>query len=652
MNIRGQVPFFRLLLPVVLGTLYGNFTKHPKNLLFIGILGIALIFYSFFKSRNTYYSLRWMFGVGLMLFLFFFSAQNFHNHKEFSSYNFPQEDCNYIGELISFPQKKNRSFACEVRLTYPVDKKILLYVEPDDKSQLLTPGDIIVIQAFIKPFKNLGNPDEFDYKRFMEQKGFSGSAYVSSSGWINTGKTKRTVKSDALRIRANILSLYKTFDLTNDEYSFLSALTLGYKSELSEELKQAFRTSGTSHVLAVSGLHVGVIYVVIILIFSFIRNKGRWFIIKQILILLSLWTYVFVTGLPVSVIRSAIMLTLFCVGSLFYKKGYHYNTLSVAAFFLLIINPYYLFDVGFQMSFVAVFSILFFQPKLSMLYKPKHKFAKYVWSLMTVTTSAQLGVFPLGLYYFGTFPTYFFVTNLVVIPLIGLTVYLTIALSFASLFLSFNMFFVQLIYTLIEMFLKFTIGVILQINYFFETLPMATFDNSYITILQLSLIFTALFSFTFFILRKRANLFILFLLSIAFILGVNTLAYFDKPINQFVVYNSYSEPDMCYRIKGEKVALQELSNRVISHPNASVLLLTENLYKSKTSGEILLVDHLILSSDDSFSMIELSHFFKPKKVVIDSSIPSYTAKNIKKECQILNIAFHDVSDSGAYSINF
>ena len=157
-----------------------------------------------------------------------------------------------------------------------------------------------------------------------------------------------------------VLTIYKNFGLNNDEYAFLSALTLGYKADLSNALKQSFRATGTSHVLAVSGLHVGIVYFIIGSLFFFLKGKSKIFILKQVVVLLALWTYVFFTGMPVSVIRAAIMLTLFSIGSMFHKKGYSYNTLLVAAFFLLIINPLYLFDVGFQLNFISVFSIMFF----------------------------------------------------------------------------------------------------------------------------------------------------------------------------------------------------------------------------------------------------------------------------------------------------
>ncbi len=652
MNLRGQVPFLRLLFPFVVGILFSRFISYSVDLHYIAILGIILILFSFFKSRKTCYTLRWVYGAGLMLCLFFFSTQYFRHFKEFSTYNFPQEECSYMCEILDIPQKKNRSIACEVKLTYPVNKNALLYFEPDDRSTSLMPGDQIIIRAFIKPFKNLGNPDEFDYKGFMEDKGFSGTTYVASSGWTITGKRKHSIKNEALHLKAKILNLYKNFKLESDEQAFLSAVTLGYKDDLSNELKKAFRTSGTSHVLAVSGLHVGIIYILILLLFSFIKKRGMPFVVKQILVLLSLWAYVFITGMPVSVIRAAIMLTLFSIGSLFHKKGYHYNTLAVAAFFILIINPYFLFDVGFQLSFTAVFSILFFQPKITKLYTPKLKISKYVWSLMTVSLAAQIGIFPLGLYYFGTFPTYFFFANLFVLPLIGVIIYVAVALSFFSLLLALDIPFLNHIYIIIQMFLQFVIKVVLQIIYFFESLPMAAIDESYITLLQVCLIIIGLLSLTFYILRKRANMLIVFLSSIALIFATYTFSYLYKPINQFVVFNSFDQPDIAYMINGKKVALEGLFNRVVTHPNVSVVLLTENIYKSKDSKDALPIDCLILSSDNSFTIKELTLFFMPKIVIIDSSIAHYSSEKLKKECQKLKIPYHDVSDLGAYSINF
>jgi len=647
-----QVPFLRLLIPVISGILFFKFISPSIYLFPLGILGLFTVLISFFISKKHSYIFRWSFGAGLMIFLFSLTIQFCQYRTNLSLYDFPDKSDTYIGEILDFPQQKRRSLACQMRITYPTDKKIMLYLEPDTTSQLLKPGDKILIHASVKPFNNLGNPDEFDYKGFMHNKGFSGSAYVSSVDWVNTGVKNRSVKSLALSARAKVLDIYKTYDLGADENSFLSAITLGYKADLTNDLKNAFSATGTSHVLAVSGLHVGIVYIIIMLFFSFLGKRGMSLFIKHLLILLCLWGYVFISGMSVSVIRAGIMLSLFSLGILFSKKGFTYNTLAIAAFFILIVNPFYLFDIGFQLSFTCVFSILFFQPKISKLYTPKYKAPKYVWNLFTVSLAAQLGAFPLVLFYFGTFPTYFFITNLLVLPLIGAIIYSAVPLIILSLLTFLKLDFLQILSGIIILFMQLLIKAVLKIVYFFEALPMAVLEGPHISIVQLILLFSGLFLLTLFLIHKRPNYLIYFLVSAALLTITNTFGYFKKPTDQFVVYNSYNEPDMGYRINGEKIALPISSNQSVAHPSASIVLLTENTYKYKVCHQTLSVDYLILSSDNSFSMYELLPFFKPRHVIIDSSIAGYAAKKLQNECLKLDLAFHDISNSGAFSVNF
>ena len=648
----GQTPFLRILIPVISGILFCKYISPTTNLFFVGIIGLAILLLSFFIPRKQDFTLRWLFGLGMMLFLFSLSTQFYQYRASRTSFDFPLVATPYIGEVLDLPQQKNRSIACQVHLSYPTDKKIMLYLEPNVNSKTLSPGDQLIAHTRVNPFKNLGNPDEFDYKGFMKNKGFSGSAYASSHNWVRTGERSHTLRTEALRVRAKILNVYKSFGLNSEAYSFISAITLGYKADLSDDLKEAFRASGTSHVLAVSGLHVGIIYIIIISLFSFLGKRGKALIIKQLLILLCLWGYVFITGMPVSVIRAAIMLSILCIGKMFNRKGLNYNTLAVAAFFTLIINPFHLFDVGFQLSFSAVFSILFFQPKISKLFAPKNKIIVYIWSLFTVSLSAQSGVFPLVLYYFGTFPTYFFITNLLVLPFIGVIIYSAFGLTFLTLFSFLNIGFIQALTRLVTVFMQFLINAVLKIIYFFESLPLSVLEGLHISELQLFLIFAIILSFSFFVLRENARMLIVFLMSLTLLIATNFISYFKSPTDQFIVYNSYNESQMGYIISGKKIALSENSLQIIPHPTASIVLLTDNIYTSKTSNLTLSVDYLILASDNSFSMTELIAFYKPQKLVIDSSIGQYAARKIQSECKKLNIAYHDISNSGAFSINF
>ena len=648
----GQTPFLRILIPFISGILFCRYISTSIPVFYFGLIGLALLLLSFFTHKKHDFSLRWLFGLGSMFFLFSLSAQFYQYRASQASYDFPSEATSYIGEVLDFPQQKKRSVACQVHLIYPVDKKIMLYLEPDTNSKTLEPGDQLVVYASVVPFKNLGNPDDFDYERFMQNKGFSGSTYTNSNSWFRTGARSYSLRTEALRVRAKILDIYKSFGLDNDAYSFISAITLGYKADLTDQLKDAFRASGTSHVLAVSGLHVGIIYIIIISFFSFLGKRGKAVVVKQLLILLCLWGYVFITGMPVSVVRAAIMLSLLSIGNMLNRNGVNYNTLAVAAFFTLIINPFHLFDLGFQLSFASVSSILFFQPKISQLYVAKNKAIGYIWRLFTVSLSAQLGVFPLVLYYFGTFPTYFFITNLLVLPFIGVIIYSAVGLTFLTLLSSLNFGFIYLLIKIISTFIQFLINAVLKIVFFFESLPMSVIEGYYITTLQLFLIFATVMSFSYFMLHKHAKALISFLLSLTLLLSTNLVSYFKRPIDQFIVYNSYNESQMGYIISGEKIPLLADSMQTIPHPSASIILLTDNVYKSKTSDFALPVDYLILKSNNNFSMTELIAFYEPRKVIIDSSISRYAAEKIQNECKKLNIAFHDISNSGAFSVNF
>lgn len=587
-----------------------------------------------------------------MLYLFSLTIYSYQIREKQVEYNFSKEQKSYFGEILNFPQQKKHSLACEVQLFYPISKKILLYIETEHRSQELKPGDQIILHTSVNPLKNMGNPDEFDYKSFMEGKGFSGTAYINSIDWLHTGLQSRSLKARALRVRGKALDVYKTFNLNQDEYAFLSALTLGYKADLSNEVKEAFRASGTSHVLAVSGLHVGIIYIIIIFLFSFLGKRGRWHIVKQVLVLLFLWAYVYITGFSVSVIRAAFMLSIVSVGNIFHRKGLTYNTLACAAFFILIINPFYLFDVGFQLSFSCVFSILFFQPKISKLHTPKFKLTRYFWNLFTASIAAQLGAFPLSLYYFDSFPTYFLFSNLLILPLIGLIIYLGFTLTIVSSLAVFKLNVLHYLYNLIAYLLQIAISSVIQIAYYFESLPMAVMSVSQISLPQTVLIFVVIYMLTFYIITKRKTLYFMFLFSIVLFTLSNKFHQLNLPPNQFIVYNNYTQAEMGYRINGNKIALEVVTDQVVEHPSSSIFLLTKNIYKSKTSEIILPIDYLILSKDNSFSMFELYSFYRPKFVIIDSSISRYTVAKIIKECRELNLPFHDISESGSFSIYF
>lgn len=650
-NITGETPFFRLLVPVVLGIVANEFIEFLPSAVFFSSIGFLAMLLSFFIPKNNEFRYRWIFGAGVFVFIFSLITFQYKRKTEDSSFGSVVSQGIYKGVVHDIPQEKPRSVRVNTNLMYPVRKKIILYLEKDAESSVLRPGDEILFQAKMQPFKNLGNPDDFDYVRFMKIKGFAGSAYVPAHRWMKTGKSIRSVYTLSQNLRAKALDFYKSFGLNPDEYAFIAALTLGYKSNLSNDLQEAFRASGTAHVLAVSGLHVGIIYLILNMFFSFLGNSGKKFVLKQLLIVLFLWGYAFIAGLPVSVVRAAIMLSIFCLGKAFHREGFSYNSLAAAAFFILVFDPMNLFDVGFQMSFLSVFAILFFKPKLDTLYTPSRRSFLKIRDLFTLSLSAQLGVFPLVLYYFGTFPTYFFVTNLLIVPLIGMAIYAVFPVVFFGILNQLNLAVFHSLFRAMSWALNKLIGLIIHIVYVFESLPCSRITNHYLSFAQVVLLFIVLFVIGRYVIKKRFGYVFVVLGSILVFLFINTYNIVNMTTDRFVVYNRPGVSEMGVVVNNKATPVMRKGNNVLAYSSKRIVRLSENTYRSKISEKTFPVDFLILSEDDSFSMNTLNDYFSPQVVILDSSLSKYAAGRITEECRRLHIKVHDVTQMGAFSIN-
>ena len=241
-------------------------------------------------------------------------------------------------------------------------------------------------------------------------------------------------KAYFMQQREKLLARFSENGIDGDAYAVVAAMSLGDKSALTRDLKDTYSVSGASHVLALSGLHLGIIY----MLFSLFLPRRRWPALSQLVIILFIWAFVFLVGMSVSVVRSAVMLTVYGLLSIGNRDKMSINALAFTAIVMLMWNPSWLFDVGFQMSFMAVLAILLFVPLFedvfSAEYLMEHRWIKRIWGLVTVSCSAQLGVAPLIAFYFGRFSTYFLLTNFIVIPAAMIILWLSIVvLVFPSL---------------------------------------------------------------------------------------------------------------------------------------------------------------------------------------------------------------------------
>ena len=345
--------------------------------------------------------------------------------------DWPEGEVCYEAVVISEPVEKPKTMAVDVLLAKS-GRKLKCYFYKDDRSRALHIGDGLKIQSRIEA-NNEWRRGSFDYRRYLEIHGFTGRTFVVSWKWqkakVSLKKLSRLerMRLTFLKYRSQLLSrLNPVAEENDDAYAVVAAMALGDKSALTQELKDVYSVTGASHILALSGLHLGIIYTLLSL-FVFSR---RWQMLSQIIIMLSIWGFVFLVGLSTSVMRSAVMLSVYALLSLGHRDRMSVNTLAFTAIVMLMVSPMSLFDVGFQMSYMAVFSILLFVPLMEGIfpaeYLMSHRVVRWLWGMVTVSLSAQIGTAPLIAYYFGRFSCYFLPTNFIVIPAAMLILYLSL----------------------------------------------------------------------------------------------------------------------------------------------------------------------------------------------------------------------------------
>ena len=344
-----------------------------------------------------------------------------------------------------FISQKRVKIKCEVTSienNNTIDKhtgKVLIYLPKDSLSIKLLPGDKISVNCFFNKLSNPKNPHQFNYSKYLKSKQIEYTALVSN--WTFIGSSW-TLKRFSTIVRNRCLKSFSESGLKSNELAIASALTFGYKDELSQFVKGVFSKTGAMHVLAVSGLHVGIVFLLISSLFKLLKISHRYKLIQQLVLIFFVWVYAVITGLSPSVLRAATMLSFFSVAEIFNKSANIYNILACSAIFLLSIDPYLVTDVGFQLSFFAVTGIIYLYPIIFNFIFINNYILKKIWSISSVSIAAQIATFPLSVYYFHQFPNFFLLSNLLVIPLvfvlliIGLCIIAFNFLPYMSIFLA------------------------------------------------------------------------------------------------------------------------------------------------------------------------------------------------------------------------
>ncbi|WP_405400850.1 ComEC/Rec2 family competence protein [Maribacter sp. Asnod2-G09] len=667
MKLLAFIPI-RLTLLLILGILIGYFFSF--NLLYTLLLTVFLFLLLaaiFFFEKNTKSVLFGTIAALTFVSLGVYSytaAQPINHNSHYSNHQSTKNELwtLKIKEVLKPNQFSTRYFATVKNIENEhVSGTILLTIPRDSANLSLAIDDEFVTYTEAKAISFPLNPHQFDYKKYLENLGVYHSIQIEHDKLVKIKSSQTTLLGIAARARNHIIKKLDKENFGADELGVIQALLLGQRSDISEETYTNYQKAGAVHILAVSGLHIGILLLVIQFLLSPLKNipNGRTLIL--ILSVLFLWVFAFIAGLSASIIRATTMFTFVAYALYLNRPSNTFNILALSILFILLfINPNLLFQVGFQMSYAAVFAILWIFPLLKQLWFPKNKVVRYFWQLLCVSIAAQLGVLPISLFYFHQFPGLFFVSNLVIVPALGLILgmgILVIALSLLNWLPSPLAWFYNEIIGLMNSLIAW---VAKQENYIFSAISF-DFIQLLLSVLVLVMGIELCTKFNY----KRI---VFFLLSILCFQGYTiyqeyeaqnkskvlvlhqtrkSLVFNRNGVDLSILTNSNNTPD--YLISEHKTAERIDSVRYDSLKNSytfedELLLIIDSagIYPKSASNKILLIQSPKINLDRLLDSIN------PKVIIADgSNYKSYIAR-WEATCIKNKIPFHYTGEKGAY----
>jgi len=434
-----EIPFVRILIPYTSGialvydlcsplllTLFLIFAQIVLiYLCLINICYIKLRGYRFRALNGLVFSFFWI-SLGAICCAF--------NNERIRADHFSNAKYDYLKVLVlGEPQQRKGTIRSNVLVvkgysnnsSKKASGKLMLTILQDSLNPMQVEyGSELIVKAKIDEIRPPHHPAEFNYKTWLATKNIYHQAFLKQREVAVLNRSKgNPVIAFALKLRSEQIAYYQQVFKTKNACAFASTLILGYKSDLGQDIIDIYAKTGTIHVLSVSGMHVGIVYLVFNLILRFM-DRRRWTrAIKTTLILLFIWFYALLTGLSPSVLRSAIMISVFIAAKSFSRNSNKYNITAFAAFSLLLYDPFLIWDVGFQLSFLAVLGLIWLQPKIEDWWKTENKWLSKIWSAVAMSLAAQLITYPLSVYYFHQFPVYFLISNLFIMLPAALLMY-------------------------------------------------------------------------------------------------------------------------------------------------------------------------------------------------------------------------------------
>ncbi|KJD36334.1 competence protein [Tamlana sedimentorum] len=669
-----------LTICLILGIVMGYFINITVTIsLVTSALFLLLLAISYVYFKNKLNSLIWF---GVLAYLTIISigvlTVNFHNQKN---------HINHYTKTISYGENNIKTISFRVKEIlkpgnyynkYVVDilkidstkvsGKTLLNIEKDSTEIRLNVDEIAITKAQLKDLIHPLNPHQFDYKNYLSKQYIYHQIFTTNNAVLKLDSKSKSILGFANTIRTFINAKLKDYHFSKDELSIVNALLLGQRQDISKNIYTSYTNAGAIHILAVSGLHVGIILFILNIVFKPIEQFKNGKVFKTILIVCFLWAFAVISGLSASVTRAVTMFSILAIAMNLKRPTNIYNTLAISMFFILLVKPMFLFDVGFQLSYLAVFSIVTIDPILYKLWQPKNKFLDKYWHTFTVTVSAQFGIIPISLYYFHQFPGLFFISNLVIIPFLGLILGLGVLVIVLACINALPQFLATSFGYIINLMNDFVGWVSQQEDFLFKAIPF-----SFIYVITSYFLITA---FVRCCIKKTYWNIRLFLISVL----IFQLAFFytdlTKPSNEFIVFHKSrfsligNTSNNNITIASDLDSLEHSKTKIIkdyrigNHINQEKHQALQTYYQLNNTS-ILVVDSLgiynfksvkpdyvLLRQSPKINLNRLIDSINPKQIIADGSNYKSYIEHWETVCLKRKIPFHQTSKKGAFILNY
>ena len=638
----------------------------------IGLFAIVLILWFLARNQliqNVYF--------GIATYLCFFAIGHFGYQMrlpQFQKNHYRHSVSAEVPEILQLriikslkPDKFNSKYLAEVNAINgnPKQGKILLSVSKDSLETTFSADKILLVYASISQIKKQLNPHQFEYATYMESVGVYGQVRLSHRDIFKILDGSPTLTGYAQNIRAGIVEKLQKTSLKTNERAIIQALILGEKNDIDKEIYADYAAAGAVHILAVSGLHVGILYVILSFLFRPIGRGKSGTITKSVLIVLILWEFALLSGLSPSVSRAVTMFSFFAFAKILDRQTSSINTLFLSFFVLLIINPLWLFQVGFQLSYLAVFFIVWLLPLFRRITYSKNWAVREIGSIGVVSLCAQIGVVPLSLYYFHQFPGLFLLTNMVILPFLtilmfgGILIVLLAALEFLPDWLALGYNF------LIEKMNGFIHWIAVQEDFLFKDIHFSALKviGSYILIAAIVMCLKKYNHQKFVVSLSALALFISIYIYDSFRNSQNRLIVFHQTRHTLIGYkqgrnltvfsnDTTRNISESYPIKSYKTAVNTKNyteirlKPIFSYKNRNILLLD-------SLGIVPIqknVHTILLTNSPRINLSRIIDSIQPKQIIADgSNYPSYVER-WEKTCKTKKLLFTYTGKQGAFSM--